>query len=419
MTLLHRSTLCVGAAASVLLLAAIVAIRWQHPRNAPMPDEERAARYQEIARAITKGDYLDQRYAHRGDAGPDRMPIPLWEWAARYRAEPYQTNEAFGAAHEYQRPQWAFTRFGVSFTLLPDGRVLAIGGEHEDSYDSDFFIYNDVIVFQDSAIASLGEHIRSFEPSASTVEIYGYSDEVFAPTDFHTATLVDGMVYIIGGISYQDRRDPARTPVYRLDPDTLHIEAVETAGGRPGWIWQHTARRTTDGASILIRGGEVLEGGREYKEPNERALHLNVNDYVLDIATGAWSLAADRSDWVFRRAGGDLLFIRSDPRAWLTDDVLRVEGFDVEIDRGLMPETIVVVDTRDVPQDFNWEDWTPPLCVEVVVDGHPLIWDRQRHRSFLYTSPTMPEDLFRKYWTEGVLPKLKEAERRAAGWDEE
>ena len=37
---------------------------------------------------------------------------------------------------------------GRSTVWLPDGRVVLIAGEHEDSYDPDFCIYNDVVVIQ-------------------------------------------------------------------------------------------------------------------------------------------------------------------------------------------------------------------------------------------------------------------------------
>ncbi len=35
---------------------------------------------------------------------------------------------------------WTNQRFGQTTTVLPDGRTLAIAGEHEDSYDPDFWI---------------------------------------------------------------------------------------------------------------------------------------------------------------------------------------------------------------------------------------------------------------------------------------
>jgi len=54
-------------------------------------------------------------------------------------------------------PAWCFERFGKSETTLPEGRVVHIAGEHEDHYDPDFYIYNDVIVIgRDGSIAITG-----------------------------------------------------------------------------------------------------------------------------------------------------------------------------------------------------------------------------------------------------------------------
>src|SRR6185369_11799713 len=95
-------------------------------------------------------------------------------------------------------------RFGQSSTLLGDGRRIAIAGEHEDYYDPDFYIYNDVIVHHPS-----GE-----------VDIYCYPREVFSPTDFHSATLVGDRIVLIGRLGYSGTRMPEVTPVYALDTST-------------------------------------------------------------------------------------------------------------------------------------------------------------------------------------------------------
>ena len=74
-------------------------------------------------------------------------------------------------------------RFGQTLTRLPDGTVVEIGGEHEDSYDRDFCIYNDVFV----------------HGSDGSIAILGYPEATFPPTDFHTATYIGNWIYIIGG----------------------------------------------------------------------------------------------------------------------------------------------------------------------------------------------------------------------------
>ena len=69
---------------------------------------------------------------------------------------------------------WCANRFGQSLTRLPVGRAIQFGGEHEDSYDQDFCIYSDVFVHHPDV----------------RVDVYGYPDDVFPPTDFHTATMI-------------------------------------------------------------------------------------------------------------------------------------------------------------------------------------------------------------------------------------
>jgi hypothetical protein len=77
---------------------------------------------------------------------------------------------------------WCFDRFGSSLTPMDGGRYVQIDGEHEDFYDSDFYIYNDVVVHD----------------GKGDLQIYGYPREVFPPTDFHTATLCGDCIFIIG-----------------------------------------------------------------------------------------------------------------------------------------------------------------------------------------------------------------------------
>jgi hypothetical protein len=112
-------------------------------------------------------------------------------------------------------------RFGQSITCLPDGRVVQIGGEHEDYYDPDFCIYNDVFV----------------HGSEGSIAIFGYPEAVFPPTDFHTATLVDGAIYLIDSLGYVGTRRYGQTPVHRLDVGTYRMERQDASGEQPGWIY--------------------------------------------------------------------------------------------------------------------------------------------------------------------------------------
>lgn len=166
-------------------------------------------------------------------------------------------------------PVWCARRSGQSITFLPDGRVIQIAGEHEDGYDPDFCIFNDVFVHHPD---------RRFE-------IRAYPEAVFPPTDFHTATLVGDRIYLIGSLGYQGARQFGQTPVYALDTRTLHIERIETDGDAPGWIYRHRARRISS-HEIRVFGGKTatMRRGEEQHNPNHRV-------FVLDVLRGRWQTA--------------------------------------------------------------------------------------------------------------------------------
>ncbi|KAF2123192.1 hypothetical protein BDV96DRAFT_562093 [Lophiotrema nucula] len=158
----------------------------------------------------------------------------------------------------YPHPIWCNSRMGQSLTKLPDGTVVEIGGEHEDFYDPDFMIYNDVIVHGPNFTAT-GLTGKEIKPYA----IYSYPEDVFPPTDFHTATYVPDLnaIFIIGCLGYGGKKSKAstergETPVYRLDVGTWKITKVDTAGEGPGWIRSHMASLEC-GEEIRVSGKEV------------------------------------------------------------------------------------------------------------------------------------------------------------------
>src|SRR5262245_20211093 len=102
------------------------------------------------------------------------MNNAFWEAMVHSRVSGYQAASDLGLPAITRPPVWCFQRFGQSITQLPDGRIIEIGGEHEDHYDPDFCIYNDVVVHRGDG----------------AFDIFGYPEDVFPPTDFHTATLV-------------------------------------------------------------------------------------------------------------------------------------------------------------------------------------------------------------------------------------
>jgi hypothetical protein len=252
---------------------------------------------------ISRELFEEQRRPRFGRDNPERMNLAFWEWMVRgYFVPPKREvgeNPLFDfgmmmregklksqygprrARDHFQIPLnrddgpiWTFERMGRAEITLRDGRIVCIAGEHEDYYDPDFYIYNDVIV--------LGPGNR--------VEIYGYPAEIFSPTDFHTATLVGDRILLIGSVGYPKDRRPGQTPVYSLDGSNYAISAIPTSGESPGWISHHSAEY--DGKGLLtIRGGQVYEGG-----DGTLPFRSNVEEYALDLETGVWRRTTNR-DW--------------------------------------------------------------------------------------------------------------------------
>ena len=212
-------------------------------------------------------EYRAGKTPQAGNANPQLMEVPFWRAMVRVGCSAYEARSQFGGTHELNEPVWCFSRFGCSFTELPDGRFVHIGGEHEDHYDPDFCIYNDVIVHS----------------SPDEFSVYGYPKEVFQPTDFHSATFIDGYIYIVGCLGYHGTRVFGTTPVYRLSCEDWSIEAVPTSGDSPGWIHEHSARLTESG--IL-----VISGGKVAFDKNGEETHEELKgEYSLNLSTMTWS----------------------------------------------------------------------------------------------------------------------------------
>lgn len=213
---------------------------------------------------ITREVFDEQRRPRFGTANPERMRFAFWEWMIRgddttpagnggkSGYDSYYARDLFqGPLNCSDGPIWTFSRMGQTRTELADGRVVCIGGEHEDWYDPDFYIYNDVVV--------LGP--------ADQIEIYGYPREVFQPTDFHTASLVGERIIVVGCIGYPDDRRPGHTPVYALDLADYHISEISTTGANPGWVSKHDAGASPEGAITT----PVQQNSRAYRQAHAKS----------------------------------------------------------------------------------------------------------------------------------------------------
>lgn len=247
---------------------------WEEPEEEVRPDP-----------SLTRDVFLRWRNPRRGRSNPEDQTNPVWTWLVRSRLGAYEANTHFdGPCAIEAGPGWCARRFGQSKTKLPDGRIIYVAGEHEDFYDADFFIYNDVIVRHPDG----------------KIEIFGYPREVFPATDFHSATLVGDRLILIGNLGYPEDRQPHETPVFALDLATFTFAPVSTSGENPGWIHGHAASLSADRQSLLVHGGKLDRGG-----PG-RSLPENIDDWHLDLVTWTWKRLTRRNwpRWEFVRADG-------------------------------------------------------------------------------------------------------------------
>jgi hypothetical protein len=236
--------------------------------------------------SVTRELFNAWRSPRFGRSNPERMNNPVWEWLVRCRVSAYWANEEFKGPSSFEAgPCWCFRRFGQSKTKLPDGRVVLIGGEHEDSYDPDFYIYNDVVV----------------RGPGAEIEIYGYPQDIFGPTDSHSATLLDDCIIVIGCLGYSKQRRPGATPVYRLDLRSFSINAMNCTGDAPGWLHKHDAAYVPQENAIVITGGLVVRA-----DPDRPTLVENIDDWRLHLADRRWERLTRRTwkRWDIRRIDG-------------------------------------------------------------------------------------------------------------------
>lgn len=213
-------------------------------------------------------DYRKHKSPRFGTRNPERMDNPFWRDMVRLGGNAYSARRHFQDTTAFSKPGavWCFDRSGSSLTPLPDGRFVQIGGEHEDFYDPDFHIYNDVVIHD----------------GRGDFQIYGYPRKVFPPTDSHTATLAGDWIYIIGCVGHPKQRRLGHTPVYRLQLDTWAIEAVEASGDTPSWLHEHRARYVPERHVIRVEGGSVgvLDADGDLEPlPNPHRFELDLSSF--------------------------------------------------------------------------------------------------------------------------------------------
>ncbi len=208
--------------------------------------------------AITQSTFEAHRTRRAGRSNPERF-LPAF-WSEQMRTGQYCIPKSLTYEPDRNNPVWTFSRFGRSATLLPDGRLVFVAGEHGDHYDEDFCIYADVTV--------LG--------ADGNVDHFVYPEEFFPPTDFHSATLVGDQIWLIGSLGYPENRRNGQTQVLRLNTMNFAVTPLQTSGSGPGWIHGHRAALTKGG--ILVTGGKIEPG---YED--------NDSTFLLNLETLTWS----------------------------------------------------------------------------------------------------------------------------------
>jgi hypothetical protein len=234
-------------------------------------------------------------------------------------------------------PVWCFDRFGISTTWLPDGRIILIGGEHEDFYDPDFYIYSDVIVIRPAAEPEMVDawvtvdlkpeeytygprgdgttytikqksvevQKRVSPPKPEEITIYGYPRSVFPPTDFHVAvhvgaeegSLGGGCIYVIGGVGYRGKECVHKdgTNVYRLDLESFKMERVATTGQAPPHDVDSVKKRKAH-----LRDREIVTEemyGEKYLLDLNTMAWRRLEDEVAEPEPGIWEEVYPGSAW--------------------------------------------------------------------------------------------------------------------------
>lgn len=214
---------------------------------------------------VTAAQYQAGCARRFGDANPQETCDPYRLGMIQAGIDAWSAARLFEGEREFSKspPVWCARRFGQSITFLSDGRIVQVGGEHEDSYDPDFCIYNDVFVHHPDG----------------TIQIFDYPKEIFPPTDFHTATLIGTDIYLIGSLGYHGERRYGTTPVYRLDTETFRMIELSSSGKIPGWLSRHTA--------VLISPQEIRVSGG--KIATEEAYEDNAGVFIYHVGRQAWT----------------------------------------------------------------------------------------------------------------------------------
>src|SRR4051794_876603 len=94
----------------------------------------------------TRAEFDAARKLGAGRTNPELTDVPFWTYMVRSGDDPYGMRKHFDIDAMQKPPVWTFRRMGMPSIVYEDRLMISIGGEHEDFYDPDFRIYNDVVI---------------------------------------------------------------------------------------------------------------------------------------------------------------------------------------------------------------------------------------------------------------------------------
>ena len=151
-------------------------------------------------------------------------------------------------------------RYFHTATLLPNGKVLVIGGFSED--------------------IGVGDHTDSTELYDPATNTWSAAGSLITPRFRHTATLLfNGKVLVVGGYNdYGNQLDSVSASAEIYDPTTDNWSA---AGDLSTKHVEHTA--------TLLTNGKVLVAGGCYTSPDYQSLYVDSSE-LYDPATNSWTI---------------------------------------------------------------------------------------------------------------------------------
>lgn len=332
---------------------------------------------------VTPALYSKWRSPRFGKKNPDKIESNVLCWLIRSRITAYEANEKMkGPSPVDEGASWCFDRMGQSVTELPDGRKIYIGGEHEDHYDPDFFIYNDVVV----------------ENTDGSLNIYFYPKDDFPPTDFHSATFTDNKIIIIGSLGYPADRIVGHTQLYLLDTTSFKIHNVNATGHSPGWLHDHEASLELGNNRIIVKKGKIDLG-------KDSPLRENIDDWELDIEEWQWRAITNRkwARWEVTRSDQEMNHLWGIRQALFSLEANRIHDYDKElaeltIELGYSPDVNLIkkLYSPDVPHIVLPEIEEEYNAFRISINGITIRFVEDMYVIQVTVEGVLPDDLIER-----------------------